>query len=125
MIVGIGVDMVDVRRVERSLERFGQRFAGKVLSPEEQAEFRLRTAPASWLAKRFAVKEAVAKALGTGMRGGVHFGQITVTRGTHGAPGFTLAGAAAARAERLGAASHHVSVSDEGDCAVAFVILEG
>ena len=68
MIVGIGVDMVSVRRIEQSLERFGDRFAGKVLSTGELPRFRDATLPAAFLAKRFAAKEAVAKALGTGMR---------------------------------------------------------
>jgi holo-[acyl-carrier protein] synthase len=125
VIVGIGVDVVDVGRVRKSLDRFGDRFAGKVLSEAERARFGKSRDKAAWLAKRFAAKEAAAKALGTGMRAGVHFSQITVARKSSGAPLIELSGAAAERAATLGAGTMHVSISDEKDYAVAFVVLEG
>ena len=74
--------------------------------------------------KRFAAKEAVAKALGTGMRAGVHFRQITVARKKSGAPSIELSGAARERAAELGADAIHVSISDEADYAVAFAVME-
>ena len=124
MIVGIGVDMVEIHRVEQSLERFGGRFAGKLLSAGELARFRDATMPAAFLAKRFAAKEAVAKALGTGMRAGVHFTQITIARRKSGAPCVELSGAAQQRADQLGVASIHISISDEADHAIAFAVME-
>lgn len=124
MILGIGVDMVEIHRVEQSLARFGDRFARKVLSAGELARFREANHPAAFLAKRFAAKEAVAKALGTGMRAGVHFVQITIDRKKSGAPRVELSGAARQRAEKLGAGTIHVSISDEADHAIAFAVME-
>ena len=125
MIIGIGVDVVDVGRVRKSLDRFGARFADKVLSEVERERFGRSRDRAAWLAKRFAAKEAAAKALGTGMRAGVHFSQITVARKASGAPFIELSGAAAERAAAIGAGKMHVSISDEKDYAVAFAVLEG
>lgn len=124
MIVGVGVDLVQISRVRRSLERFGDRFAGKILCEAEMERMSRRTDRAAWLAKRFAAKEAVAKALGTGMRQGVHFAQILVSRQKGGAPIVQLSGAALARAEALGVTRAHISISDEQDYAVAFAVLE-
>ncbi|MDZ7683809.1 MAG: holo-ACP synthase [Gammaproteobacteria bacterium] len=124
MIVGIGVDVVEVERVARAWARFGTRFAGKVLSSAELRALDAHGDPVSWLAKRFAAKEAVAKALGTGMRAGVHFSQIEISRDRGGAPTVKLSGAAMDRAERLGVQASHVSISDERACAVAFAVLE-
>lgn len=124
MIAGIGVDIVRVSRLANSLSRFGDRFAVKVLSQAEMPRFVSATNQAAWLAKRFAAKEAVAKALGTGMRGGVHFRQITVARKKSGAPCIELTGAARTRADKLGAAAVHISISDEAEYAVALAILE-
>ena len=124
MILGIGVDMVSVRRVEQSLERFGDRFARKVLSAEELARYRDASLPAAFLAKRFAAKEAVAKALGTGMRAGVHFVQITIARKKSGAPSIELSGAARQRADKLGVGTIHISISDEADHAIALAVME-
>lgn len=124
MIAGIGVDIVAISRVAKSLARFGDRFAGKVLSDDEMARFARAANKPAWLAKRFAAKEAVAKALGTGMRGGVHFSQITVVRGASGAPRIDLDGAARARAEKLGVARTHISISDEAEYAVAIAVFE-
>lgn len=124
MIVGIGTDIVEIARIRRSLEKFGERFAGKILGESELVRFRTVKEPAAWLARRFAAKEAAAKALGTGMRGGVHFVQIEIRHQKSGAPLLDLTGRAAARADKLGVNNSHVSISDERDFAVAFVILE-
>jgi holo-[acyl-carrier protein] synthase len=124
MIVGIGVDIVEVARIAGALSRHGERFAKKVLSPVELSGFMGVTARAAWLAKRFAAKEAVAKALGTGMRAGVAFSQITLSRRSTGAPMIELTGMAAARAADLGAERVHISIADERLYAIAYVILE-
>lgn len=124
MIVGVGVDIVEVARIVRSLDRFGERFAGKILSDSELDTFRTKAQPAHWLAKRFAAKEAAAKALGTGMRAGVHFRRIVVENAGSGAPGLRFEGGAADRAAALGARHVHVSLSDEKEHAIAFVVIE-
>lgn len=124
MIVGIGVDLARISRVQGSLERFGDRFAGKILSEVEMDRLIRRPDRAAWLAKRFAAKEAVAKALGTGMRQGVHFSQIVVSRKQGGAPAVQLSGAALARAESLGVTHTHITITDEHDYAIAFAVLE-
>lgn len=124
MIAGIGVDMVKVERVSRSLDRFGERFVGKILAPDEIAVWRETRNPVALLAKRFAAKEAVAKALGTGMRGGVHFPQIVIRSKRSGAPEVVLSGAAAERAERLKVMATHITISDEEEYVVAFAVME-
>ena len=124
MIAGIGVDMVRIQRLEASLARFGDRFAARVLSGEEMHRYEQAVNKPAWLAKRFAAKEAVAKALGTGMRAGVHFRQISVARKRSGAPRIELSGAAKQRAETLGVGAIHISISDEAEYAVAFVVLD-
>lgn len=124
MIVGIGVDMVEVERIARVWTRYGLRFADKVLTAGERRVLDTHDDKVSWLAKRFAAKEAVAKALGTGMRGGVHFGQIEIGRTRGGAPTVLLSGAAMERAERLGVHASHVSITDERAYVVAFAVLE-
>jgi holo-[acyl-carrier protein] synthase len=125
MIVGIGVDLVEIERVRRSLARFGDRFAQKILSSREMALFSQRGRDPAWLAKRFAAKEAAAKALGTGMRRGVHFPQITIERSRGGPPQLMFSGVAQQTAAGLGATRFHVSLSDEAAYATAFVVLEG
>lgn len=125
MIAGVGVDLVEITRIRHSLERFGERFARKILSSDELVRFADRPDQSAWLAKRFAAKEAVAKALGTGMRAGVHFCQIEVSSKRSGAPVVTLSGAAEARANKLEVTNIHISISDEREHAIAFVVLEG
>lgn len=125
MIVGIGVDLVEIARVRRTLVRFGDRFVQKVLSGPETNLFSQAGEDPAWLAKRFAAKEAAAKALGTGMRQGVYFPQITIERSRGGPPQLVLSGVAEQTAISLGATRFHVSLSDEVDYAMAFVVLEG
>ncbi len=124
MIVGIGTDIVETKRISRILHRFGDKFQSRVLTSNEMTSLAAQSDRVSWLAKRFAAKEAVVKALGTGVGGGVHFRQIEVTRLEYGAPGIVLTGAALARARRLGASRWHVSLSDERGYAIAFAVLE-
>lgn len=124
MIVGIGTDLVEVARIERSLSRFGDRFAGKILSSAELKSFQASKSKSHFLAKRFAAKEAVAKALGTGMRGGVHFPSIEVIHDAAGKPGVNLLSGALQQAQQLDISTWHLSISDERQYALAFVIAE-
>lgn len=131
MILGVGVDLVHVPRVECALARFGARFARRILDPEEFGEFEALPAETSssgqrarFLAMRFAAKEAAAKALGTGFRGGVAPRQFGVRRTGLGAPFLVVNGRAAETAAARGSsATLHLSLADEKDYALAFVTL--
>lgn len=124
MIYGIGTDIVAMRRVAAAWERFGERFAARILAPEECAEFSGHAAPARFLAKRFAAKEAFAKAFGSGVRAPATLHNIRVTHDALGKPLLAFHPALAAELERRGIRHHHLSLSDEEEMAVAFVILE-
>lgn len=128
MIVGVGSDLTDIRRIERSLARFGERFVQRIFTPVERDRSERKIGPAASYAKRFAAKEACAKALGTGMRRGVFWRDMGVVNLPSGQPTMALTGAAA---ERLSAlippglsAFIHVSLTDEHPYAQAFVIIE-
>jgi holo-[acyl-carrier protein] synthase len=125
MIIGIGTDIVLVERIAASLQRGGDRFARRILTETEFADFSARQQPAAFLAKRFAVKEAAAKALGTGIGRGISFQDFEVSHDAMGRPLLHLSGGAAARLQLLGGNSAHLSLADEKDCALAFVVLEG
>ena len=121
VVQGIGVDIVKLERIEAVHRRFGDRFARKVLSAEE-----LSGGPvtASLIAKRFAAKEAIAKALGTGFRGGITMPSITITKNSLNKPKVALTGAAAERLRVIGAQQVLVSIADEVDSVVAFAIAQ-
>ena len=122
MIRSIGIDLVARTRIERSLERFGDRFVSKVLDDRERRRFeKLSGDRIGYLARRFAGKEAVAKALGTGMRQGVSFKQIGIRKRLDGSPLVELVGAALTR---LGTDHIHISLSDEREHAIAWVVIE-
>jgi len=123
VILGVGTDIVCIGRMRNSLERFGERFAGRILDAGELAEYREDRFPERLLAKRFAVKEAVAKALGTGFRDGVTPRQIAVVHDQLGKPAVRYAGPARRVSDALGVGTTLVSVSDERDHAIAFVLL--
>ncbi len=123
MIVGIGTDIVQVDRIHSSLERLGDRFAKRILTTVEMELFATHANPSRYLAKRFAAKEAASKALGTGI-GKVSFRHLEVTNNHLGAPQLELLGYAAELQLKMGISSIHLSLSDEVDYAVAFVILE-
>ncbi len=123
-IIGLGTDVVEILRIEEQAARLGVRFAQRILTPAELAQWRTHKAPSRLLAKRFAVKEAAAKALGTGIGRGVSFQHIELQHNEHGAPRLHLSAGAAARFESLGGRHCHVSLSDERHYAVATVILE-
>ncbi len=123
MILGIGTDIVRIARMEASLARHGERFAERLLAPEEMDAFRAAARPAAFLAKRFAAKEAVAKAMGTGFSDGLSLRHIAVAHEPKGRPYLTFTGRAAEMLEEMGAGACHLSLADEQDMAIAFVTL--
>lgn len=122
MVCGLGVDSIDIARVERLLARFGARFVRKIAAPAEMAT--LSTAAAHTVAARFAAKEAAVKALGTGFAQGITPTQIEVRTLPGGAPQLVLHGAAQARARALGVTHTHISLTHDRHSAVAVVVLE-
>lgn len=128
MIVGIGSDLIDIRRVEATLERFGERFINRVFTPVEQARSERRKQRAASYAKRFAAKEACAKALGTGLSRGVFWRDMGVVNQRGGKPTMQLTGGAAERLNQLLPENHraviHITITDDHPLAQAFVIIE-
>jgi len=126
MIVGLGIDVCELDRIERILERHGQRFAARICTEAERAELHTPTGPraVAFLAARFAAKEAAAKALGTGFRRGVGFRNIEVRHLPSGKPTLMLYGASLEIAESLGASAFHISLTHGRDVAAAVVVLE-
>jgi holo-[acyl-carrier protein] synthase len=128
MIVGIGSDMCDIRRIENSIERFGERFLNRVFTDVEKAKAERRPyTRAGTLAKRFAAKEAFSKAVGTGFKRGVFMKDIGVVNLASGQPTLHLTGGAKARLESLVPEGHaidiHLTLTDEYPWAQAFVML--
>ncbi len=128
VIIGIGSDLCDIRRIERSLERFGERFTHRVFTPGERARSDRRAARAPSYARRFAAKEACAKALGTGLRSGVFWRDMEVVNLPSGAPTMRLSGGALERMTAMTPPGHevfvHVSLTDDPPLAQAFVVIE-
>ncbi|HMM46599.1 MAG TPA: holo-ACP synthase [Thiobacillaceae bacterium] len=124
MIYGIGTDLVDARRIRRGLVRFGEHYADRLLAPAERAGYCASRDPVRFLAKCFAAKEAFSKAAGTGLRAPVSLHNIAVLRDARGKPHIECAPALAAWLAERGVAAHHISLSDEGDLVLAYVILE-
>ncbi len=124
MIYGIGTDLVEPSRIARLLEKYGERFAKRLLTDEEWPEYMKSSQPAMFLAKRFAAKEALSKAIGTGMRYPVSLNHIGITHDHLGKPYFTFHPALSTLVKNEGITSHHLSISDELNLACAFVILE-
>ncbi len=128
MIVGIGTDLCDITRVAASLDRFGDRFAHRCFTDVERARSDGRAGRAASYAKRFAAKEACAKALGTGIRDGVAWRDMGVVNLPSGKPTMALTGGAARRLAALVPAGHeaiiHLAITDEHPMAQAFVVIE-
>lgn len=124
MIYGIGVDLAQISRIERAFERFGQRFANKILGESELRDFQVTKRPVRFLAMRFAAKEATSKAFGTGFKQGVAPRQIEVTHNAAGKPSLVFSGQVKKLATEKGIVASHVSLTDEDDFAVAYVIIE-
>ena len=123
-IIGMGTDIVDIRRLEKVLARTGEAFAQRVLALSEWEQFLKHKQQARFLAKRFAAKEAGAKALGTGIAQGVTFTDFVVTNNAAGKPMLTLQGRALELSVQQGVSNIHISISDEKDYAVVTVIFE-
>ena len=128
MILGIGTDLCDIRRIEKSLERFGDRFLCRLFSESERLKALQRQNPATSLAQSFAAKEACAKALGTGFRQGVFWRDIVVKNLETGQPVIKITGGALVRMQKLTprgmVAASYLSQSDEYPMAHAIVIIE-
>ena len=123
MIFGIGTDIVRVKRMQENIKKFGDKFAERILSEEELAEYHKYAEPSRLLAKRFAAKEAASKAMGTGFRDGVTLKQIFITHDPLGKPILNFIDAAKEFINLNGVKESHVSISDEQDYAVAYVTL--
>ncbi|HSM20433.1 MAG TPA: holo-ACP synthase [Hyphomicrobiales bacterium] len=128
MIVGIGADIADIRRIERTIGRFGERFIARVFTETERAKSERRRTRVASYAKRWAAKEACSKALGTGLRMGVAWREMGVVNLPTGQPTMKLTGGAAGRLGRL--VPHgmqpriHVTLTDDYPWAQAFVVIE-
>jgi len=128
MIIGVGSDLCDIRRVEETLARFGERFVARCFTDVERRRSEARAGRAASYAKRFAAKEACAKALGTGLRHGVFWRDMGVVNLPTGQPTMRLTGGAAARLAAITPpgleAFIHLTITDEHPLAQAFVIIE-
>ncbi|MCF1431033.1 MAG: holo-ACP synthase [Shewanella sp.] len=122
-IIGLGTDIVAIARIEQQLQK-SDRLARRVLTPDELTLFEVSSQPVRFLAKRFAAKEAAAKALGTGIGRGVSFQHIHISNNELGAPKLAFTDGAAERLELMGGYLGHISISDEQHYAMATVILE-
>ncbi len=127
MIIGLGSDLCDVRRIARTLERHGDRFLNRIFTPVERVKAERRANAAETYAKRFAAKEACSKALGTGMRAGVFWRDMGVVNLPSGRPTMRLTGGALKQLQALLPPGHEaridVSLTDEGPLAQAIVII--
>jgi len=128
MIIGIGSDLIDIRRVEKSIERFGERFTQRCFTDVERARSDRRANRAESYAKRFAAKEACSKALGTGIAQGVFWKDMGVVNLPSGKPTMKLTGGAAVILDAMMPAGHHpvihLTITDDYPLAQAFVIIE-
>ncbi|PHM46271.1 4'-phosphopantetheinyl transferase [Xenorhabdus mauleonii] len=123
-IIGLGTDIVEISRIEEIVGRSGERLAKRILSDREWLQYQQHNQPIRFLAKRFAVKEAAAKAFGTGIRNGLAFNQFEVINDPLGKPTLELHGEASSLANTLNVKSMHVTLADERRYACATVILE-
>lgn len=124
MIAGLGTDIVEIERLGRMLEKYGDTFRERICTPSELAEGARRRHARTYYAGRWAVKEAVAKALGCGIGANCAFTDIELANAPSGAPALTLGGSAAEYAARRGGGKFHVSLSHESAYAMAVVIWE-
>jgi holo-[acyl-carrier protein] synthase len=128
MIIGIGSDLCDIRRIEKTIARHGERFTQRVFTEQERLRSESRHSCGPSYARRFAAKEACAKALGTGMADGVFWRDMEVVNDTGGRPTLRLTGGAARRLATLLPTGHeavvHVSLTDDPPLAQAFVVIE-
>ena len=124
MILGIGIDVSRIERIERFLERYGDRFLKRILTADEMLEIARYKVRAEQVAGRVAVKEAASKALGTGWRQGVHWKNFAVAHEPSGKPKLVCSGRALELMEQMGVKGTHVSITHDGGVAAAVVIFE-
>jgi len=128
MIIGIGSDIIDIKRIEKTIERYGERFLDRVFTPVERRKAALRANAGPTYAKRFAAKEACSKALGTGFRRGVFMQDMGVVNLPSGQPTMALTGGALERLKAITPdgmiANIHLTITDDSPWAQAFVIIE-
>ncbi|KPK58099.1 MAG: holo-ACP synthase [Gammaproteobacteria bacterium] len=123
MIFGVGIDVVRLDRMERAYRRFGQRFVDRLLLPQEMSAFESNKRPARFLAMRFAAKEAVVKAMGTGFRHGMWIRDAGVVQNEWGRPEIIWSSRGAAMRDSLGIGEGHISLTDEAGLVVAVAVL--
>lgn len=123
MTIAIGTDIVEIQRIASALERQGDKFVQRILTESEIAEYQARGNSVAFLAKRFAAKEAIAKALGTGIGRGISFQHMIVSNNSEGAPQVELQANAAERLKQMGGSQVLLSLSDEKNYALAYVAI--
>ena len=123
MVIGIGTDIVEIERISDVLNRQGDKFVERILTESEQEQYQQSPQKAAFLAKRFAAKEAVAKALGTGIGHGVSFQDMVITNDVKGAPQISLSGGAAKILAKKEGSVVLISIADERDYAIAYAVL--
>ncbi|HEY0943022.1 MAG TPA: holo-ACP synthase [Steroidobacter sp.] len=123
MIFGIGTDIVQIQRIERLHEKYGEHFIQRLLLPAELDAFRAQTRPARFLAMRFAAKEAIVKAMGTGFAHGIWIRDVGVAANEFGRPGIIWSERGQRLRERLGIGEGHITLTDEAGLVVAVAVL--
>lgn len=123
MTIAIGTDIVDIQRIADAVERQGDKFVQRILTQSEISEYQARSHSVSFLAKRFAAKEAIAKALGTGIGRGISFQHMIISNNAEGAPQVELQDNAAERLNQLDGTNVLLSLSDEKNYAIAYVSI--
>lgn len=123
MIFGIGTDVVQIQRIERLHEKYGEHFIRRLLLPAELDAFRAQTRPARFLAMRFAAKEAIVKAMGTGFANGIWIRDVGVASNELGRPGIIWSERGQRLRERLGIGEGHITLTDEAGLVVAVAVL--
>ncbi len=124
MILGIGIDIIEVARIERMLSKYGAHFAERIFTDEEIGYSTSKSSPAIHFAARFAAKEAFLKSLGTGLANAIRWCDISISNDKHGKPKLTITNAAKNIAEKIGAKNIHISISHTKEYAISVVILE-
>jgi len=124
MIVGTGVDIVEIDRIQKIVDQYGDAFAKRILCESEYKDYEKQKFPVRFIARRFAAKEAVAKALGTGFQAGITMCMVCVTHDEFGRPIIELHDKAKQKADSLGVENSLISISDERHYAMAFAVME-